>query len=70
MHCRVLIQLQTEIHLLEQKLAELDRSDASPGSINAWRLETADYNEKWDPAQQILLKELRKKLIEYGTLPV
>ncbi|PMD60665.1 uncharacterized protein K444DRAFT_721015 [Hyaloscypha bicolor E] len=67
-HCRVLVQLQAEIQLLEKKLAEIDQADAMAGSSNAWRLLTAEYEYGWDPAQRNLLKELQEKLLTYDTL--
>jgi len=68
-HSRVLVQLQGEIELLQQKLAMLDESDASPGSRNTWRLRAASYEDGWDSAQRDLLKELQEKLIAYGKTP-
>jgi hypothetical protein len=65
-HCRVLVHLQTEIQTLQQKLADLDTSDAKPGSPTAWRLRTAQCEDTWDPSQKNLLKQLREKLLEYG----
>jgi hypothetical protein len=65
-HCRVLVQLQAEIQLLENKLSILDQSDASPGSPNAWRLLTAEFKEGWNPEKKILVIELREKLLQYG----
>jgi hypothetical protein len=68
-HCRVLLQLQAEIQLLEQKLSQLDHSDAEPGSPNAFRLLTAEYKDDWDPEQRDLLSQLQEKLLIYGKAP-
>jgi hypothetical protein len=65
-HCRVLVQLQAEIQLLEKKLSALDQSDASPGSPNAWRLQTAEFKEGWDAEKKDLVAELVDKLLKYG----
>lgn len=69
-HCRVLVQLQAEIELLQQKLATTDEADAMPGSANMWRMHTAVYEDGWDSTQRDLLKELQDKLIAYGKLPL
>jgi Family of unknown function (DUF6594) len=66
LHCRVLVQLQAEIQLLEEKLSALDQSDASPGSPNAWRLLTSEFKEGWDSEKRDLVIELREKLLQYG----
>jgi hypothetical protein len=65
-HCRVLLHLQAEIQLLEQKLSDLDHADSMPGSPNAWRLRTADFKGHWDPDQRDILKQLQEKLLVYG----
>jgi hypothetical protein len=65
-HCRILVQLQAEIQLLEKKLSALDQSDASPGSPNAWRLLTAEFKEGWDSEKRDLVTELGEKLLQYG----
>jgi hypothetical protein len=65
-HYRVLVQLQAEIQLLEKKLSALDLSDASPGSPNAWRLQTAEFKEGWDAEKKDLVTELVDKLLKYG----
>ena len=65
-HCRVLVQLQAEIQLLEKKLSALDQSDARPGSPNAWRLQTAEFKEGWDSEKKNLLAELVDKILKYG----
>jgi hypothetical protein len=65
-HCRILVQLQAEIQLLEKKLSALDQSDASPGSPNAWRLLTAEFKEGWDSEKRDLVTELGEKLLRYG----
>jgi hypothetical protein len=65
-HCRVLVELQAEIQLLEKKLSALDQSDACPGSPNAWRLLTAEFKEGWDSEKRDLVIELREKLLQYG----
>jgi hypothetical protein len=65
-HCRVLVQLQAEIELLQQKLSNLDQADAIDGAPNSWRLRTAEYNESCDPGQRDILKQLQEKLLLYG----
>ncbi|PMD21474.1 hypothetical protein NA56DRAFT_703659 [Hyaloscypha hepaticicola] len=67
-HCRVLVQLQAEIQLLEKKLSALDQSDASPGSPNAWRLQTSEFKEGWDAEKKDLVAELLDKLLNYDAL--
>jgi hypothetical protein len=67
-HCRVLVQLQAEIQLLERKLSELDHSDAAANSPNSWRLQMIDFEEGWDPAQKDIIKQLQEKLLVYGEL--
>jgi len=67
-HCRLLVQLQAEIQLLERKLADLDCSDAVDGSPNSWRLQMADFEDRRDSSQRDLLKQLQEKLLVYGKL--
>jgi hypothetical protein len=67
-HSRVLVQLQCEIQLLEQQLAQLDKSDAAPGSTQAWRLQTSNWDPSWNSEQKDLLKQLQEKLITYGMM--
>ena len=62
----MLVQLQAEIQLLERKLSELDCSDAVDGSPNSWRLQMVDLEDRWDPSQRDLLKQLQEKLLVYG----
>lgn len=68
-HCRLLVQLQCEIQLLEQRLTDLDKSDARPGSTQAWRLQTSHYDASWNSEQKDLLKELEERIITYGMKP-
>jgi hypothetical protein len=65
-HCRVLLHLQAEITILEQKLINLDLSDSLEGSSTKWRLLTAEFQDGWDPAQQNILRQLQQKLSIYG----
>lgn len=65
-HCRVLVHLQAEIQLLEQQLSELDNIYSEPGASNPWRLQTAEYDDSWDPTQKEILKQLQDKLVVYG----
>ncbi|KUJ19257.1 uncharacterized protein LY89DRAFT_731665 [Mollisia scopiformis] len=69
-HCRVLVQLQAEIQLLEQELTNLDSEDAKHPD-RTWRLQMADIEENRDlsdAAQKILLKKLQEKLLVYDQL--
>ncbi|KAH6706537.1 hypothetical protein BKA61DRAFT_616627 [Leptodontidium sp. MPI-SDFR-AT-0119] len=68
LHCRLLVQLQAEIQHLEQRLVDLDRSDAAPGSQHSWRLQMSDFKEGSDPAQRDLLKTLQEKVLVYDQL--
>ncbi|KAH9203508.1 hypothetical protein DL95DRAFT_418982 [Leptodontidium sp. 2 PMI_412] len=68
LHCRLLVQLQAEIQHLEQRLVDLDRSDAAPGSQHSRRLQMSDFEEGSDPAQRDLLKTLQEKVLVYDQL--
>ncbi|KAH7417507.1 hypothetical protein BKA64DRAFT_301987 [Cadophora sp. MPI-SDFR-AT-0126] len=68
-HCRVLVQLQAEIQHLEERLKDLDCSDAAPGSPHVWRLNKSDFVvEDSDSTQRDLLKTLQDKLLIYDQL--
>jgi hypothetical protein len=63
--CRVLLQLQGELTVLEKKLLELDTQDAANENLH-YRLRSSDDSETWDPAQRNILKQLQEKLSIYG----
>jgi hypothetical protein len=65
-HSRVLLELESEISLIEQKLGSLDESHATLEPRQC-RLQTAEF-EGWDTTQQDLLQQLREKLLIYGRL--
>jgi hypothetical protein len=65
-HCRLLVQLEAEIALLEHELSKLDQDDAIDGSQHAWRLRTAEYKDDWDPSQRDIRKQLQDKVLAYG----
>jgi hypothetical protein len=69
LHCRIIVQLQAEVHLLEQELLNLDKADHEAGPERSWRLQKADVNEHRAPrhaAQRILRKKIADKLLVYG----
>ncbi|KAE8454353.1 hypothetical protein EG329_005278 [Mollisiaceae sp. DMI_Dod_QoI] len=68
--CRVLVQLQAEIQLLEQQLSELDHEDYKTPD-RSWRLQMADIEDGRAPyhaAQRSLLKKLQEKFLAYDQL--
>lgn len=63
--CRVLLHLQAEITALEKRLHQLDIEDEA-NNDRQYRLRSIDDDEKWDPAQRNILKQIREKLSIYG----
>jgi hypothetical protein len=63
-HCRLLLQLQAEITVLERKLDALDMRDNQTGKT--YRLKRCSWDPDWNPEQKNLLDELREKVTEYG----
>jgi hypothetical protein len=68
--CRTILHLQSELCNLEEKLSELDRSDARPGSPTLYRLQSIRHQDNWDPAQRQLTLELQEKLTTYCKQPL
>src|SRR5277367_4391168 len=62
--CRVLLQLQAEISVLEKRLLLLDTQDAANVNMH-YRLRSSDDCETWDPAQRSILKQIQEKLSIY-----
>lgn len=68
LHCRILVQLEAEIHILEQQLHDLDKADYADPK-RSWRLQKADMNEHRAPhhaEQRMLRKKIQDKLLVYG----
>jgi hypothetical protein len=63
--CRLLLQLQGELTLLEEKLLQLDKQDDSDEN-KRYRLRTSFDKATWDPAKRDMLKEIHEKLNAYG----
>ena len=65
--CRILVQLQGELTVLEKKLLQLDKRDAE--NVNMfYRLRSSDDSETWDPEQRNILKQIQEKLSTYGEI--
>ena len=65
-HCRVLVQLQAEITILEEELRDLDKFDSREGSSTLWRLKRLDCQNGEEKIQKEKIDRLRVKLLEYG----
>ena len=65
-HCRVLVQLQAEITILEEELRELDKFDSREGSSTLCRLKRLDCQNSEEKGQKEKIDRLRVKLFEYG----
>jgi hypothetical protein len=63
-HCRLLLQLQAEITVLEKKLDILDQQDEQTGKC--YRLKRCSWDPSWNADQKELLEELKQKVTEYG----
>ncbi|KAF8851979.1 hypothetical protein BDZ45DRAFT_730490 [Acephala macrosclerotiorum] len=65
---RVLLHLQSEIATLEEKLSDLDRTDADGDSPTAYRLKSTRHKEGWDTKQRDIIHQLQEKFAIYYDL--
>jgi hypothetical protein len=63
-HCRLLLNLQAEIEILERTLSNLDKQDETPDL--QYKLRSSKHQEGWDCSTKNILRELEDKVLKYG----
>jgi hypothetical protein len=64
-HSRLLLNLQSEIEILETALGNQDEKDQATPSLK-YKLCTSEHRNEWDSSTKDILRELEDKVLKYG----
>jgi hypothetical protein len=63
-HCRLLLNLQAEIEILDKALSNLDKRDEARDL--EYKLRSSEHQDGWDCSTKNILRELEDKVLKYG----